>query len=72
MRRFVPGGGAHLGTSISAALIRSSAPESREALIGLLRSQAGSMTLITGTGTSLSERYRQVCYWRQVVNAHTN
>jgi len=72
MRRFVPGVGAHLGTSISVALVRSLAPEAREILVRHLLTQCGGTTVIDATGTSLSERYRQVCYWRQVVNARNS
>jgi hypothetical protein len=30
------------------------------------------VSLITEQATSFIERYRQLCYWRQVVNAENN
>jgi len=30
------------------------------------------VNLITENATTLTEKYRQLCYWRQVVNAENN
>jgi hypothetical protein len=66
MRRFVPGVDSYLGTGAPASLMRFSDPESNEP------SAVGNVELITEKTTSLSEKYRQLCYWRQIVNAEHN
>jgi hypothetical protein len=30
------------------------------------------VTLIVENATTLTEKYRQLCYWRQIVNAENN
>ena len=59
MRRFVPGVDSYLGPGVP-ALLRFTGPE------------FGEISLIEERVTTLSDRFRQLCYWRQVVNAENN
>lgn len=71
MRRFVPGVDSYLGTGVPSSLMRFSEPESSDPVL-----QSGGrdrcIPLISERATSFMERYRQLCYWRQVVNAENN
>ena len=60
VRPFVPGDDAHLGSGMPPWLKQYPAVTLRD------------VTLIKENATTLSDRFRQLCYWRQVVNAHSN
>jgi hypothetical protein len=66
MRRFVPGVDSYLGAGAPSSLMRFSDPASNEP------SGVGDVELTTEKTTTLSEKYRQLCYWRQIVNAEHN
>jgi hypothetical protein len=71
MRRFVPGEDPYLGAGVPSSRLRFSEPASSDAV----RRPAGRdrrICLIGEEPTSFMERYRQLCYWRQVVNAENN
>jgi hypothetical protein len=69
MRRFVPGVDAGLATGIPASLMRSSELGSNG---DGPHDGIGDVRLITERATTLIDKYRQLCYWRQVVNAENN
>jgi hypothetical protein len=71
MRRFVPGVDSYLGAGVPASLMRFSESDSGE---GASRnpSYIGDVELIPERPASLIERYRQLCYWRQVIHAEYN
>jgi hypothetical protein len=71
MRRFVPGVDSYLGAGVPASLMRFSESDSGEDAL-MLRSDLGSATVITTGAGSLSEKFRRLCYWRQVINAENN
>jgi len=70
MRRFVPGVDSKLGSGFPPSIVRSSAVESGVAVAG--RIVIEDIQLISDDGTTLIEKYRRLCYWRQVVNAENN
>ena len=84
MRRFVPGVDSYLGAGAPASLMRFSDPEPPTALApapapapseGVKTGQFSgfdSAALIMERPVTLIEKYRQLCYWRQVVNAENN
>jgi hypothetical protein len=51
---------------------RNDEPGSTDALVNSLIGAAGVATLITWQTTSAGDKFRQLCYWRQVVNASNN
>jgi hypothetical protein len=69
MRRFVPGIDSYLGAGIPASLMRFT--ESDDGASGGL-TEIHDIALILEKPTTLIEKYRQLCYWRQVVNAEHN
>jgi hypothetical protein len=71
MKRFVPGVDSYLGAGVPASLMRFSESESGEDAV-TRRSTLGSATVITTGAGSLSEKFRRLCYWRQVINAEYN
>jgi hypothetical protein len=71
MRRFVPGVDSYLGAGVPSSLMRFSEPESSDA-VGPADGHDRRIPLISERATSFLERYRQLCYWRQVVNAENN
>jgi hypothetical protein len=71
MRRFVPGVDSYLGTGIPASLMRFSEPQSTE-VTSVHPAAIEYVALIAEPATSLIEKYRKLCYWRQVVNAENN
>jgi hypothetical protein len=70
MRRFVPGVDSYLGVGTPDSLMRFSDPDGRD-LAGQLAS-LDDVTLILEKPVTLIEKYRQLCYWRQVVHAESN
>jgi hypothetical protein len=66
MKRFVPGVDSYLGAGIPASLMRFSEPENCHP------HAVDYVELIAEPATSLIEKYRKLCYWRQVVNAENN
>jgi hypothetical protein len=82
MRRFVPGVDSYLGAEVPASLMRFSEPAPQRASAGVGPSSDGdgpgrfrgieTTALINEQPTTLIEKYRNLCYWRQVVNAENN
>jgi hypothetical protein len=72
MRRYEPGADSHRGLVIPASLVRSHEPGSTDALVNRLLTDVGAATLISWQSTSLDDKFRQLCYWRQVVNSTNN
>jgi hypothetical protein len=75
MRRFVPGVDSHRGTGIPASLMRASEPEPEpdsDHAASRHPSAVDYVALIAEPATTLIEKYRKLCYWRQVVNAENN
>ncbi|MGH9018841.1 MAG: hypothetical protein ACRDY1_13910 [Acidimicrobiales bacterium] len=60
VRPFVPGDDSHLGAGVPPWLREHPGVELRDVM------------LIKENATTLSDRFRQLCYWRQVVNAKSN
>jgi hypothetical protein len=58
--------------TIPASVARSAEPGSTDALVNGLMSHAGVTTLIGWQNVSVGDKFRQLCYWRQVVNASNN
>ena len=56
------------GAGIPASLMRYSEPEASDGLSSHPAAIAY-MTLIVEQPSSLAERFRQLCYWRQVINS---
>jgi hypothetical protein len=71
MRRFVPGVDSRRGSGIPAALMRAPEPNSSD-VVNTHPSAVDYVALIAEPATSLVEKYRKLCYWRQVVNAENN
>jgi hypothetical protein len=71
MRRFVPGVDSYLGMGTPASLMRFSDPDGRD-LAGRQLASLEDVTLILERPVTLIEKYRQLCYWRQVVHAESN
>jgi hypothetical protein len=71
MKRFVPGVDTYLGSGIPASLMRFS-----ESDAGVVESEhpgaVGYIGLIMEQPVTLIEKYRQLCYWRLVVNAENS
>jgi len=73
MRRFVPGVDTYLGAGIPASLMRFSEPGSESGTVTSQHPYAiDYVALIAEPATTLLEKYRKLCYWRQVVNAENN
>jgi hypothetical protein len=58
--------------TIPASVVRSDEPGSTDGLVNGLIRQVGVATLISWQTDSVSDKFRQLCYWRQVVNATNN
>ena len=58
--------------TIPASVGRSAEPGSTDVLVNSLIGRAGVTTLISWQGTTAVDKFRQLCYWRQVVNASNN
>jgi hypothetical protein len=71
MRRFVPGVDSYLGGGSPESLMRFADPNAEDAEGGQLAS-VGDISLILEKPVTLIEKYRQLCYWRQVVHAENN
>ncbi len=71
MKRFVPGVDSYLGEGVPPSLMRFSDP-TPDTETGSRPSAIGEIDLIAENATSLSEKFRNLCYWRQVVNAENN
>jgi hypothetical protein len=71
MKRFVPGVDTYLGIGVPDSLMRFSEADSGD-IANHLPADVGDVELIKEQATTLNEKYRQLCYWRQVVNAETN
>jgi hypothetical protein len=72
MRRYEPDEVSRRGMTIPASVVRSDEPGSTDALVNRLVGQAGIVTLISWQTTSVGDKFRQLCYWRQVINATNN
>ncbi|HVC68917.1 MAG TPA: hypothetical protein VNC61_01500 [Acidimicrobiales bacterium] len=57
---------------IPASTMGNDEPGSTDVLVNRLISQVGMATLISWQTTTVHDKYRQLCYWRQVVNASNN
>jgi len=57
---------------IPAPVARRDEPGSTDVLVHRLMSEVGATTLISWQETSVGDKFRQLCYWRQVVNASNN
>jgi hypothetical protein len=68
MERFERGVDANRGPGIPASLMRSSWPETGD---GSSQHPAAItyITLIVEQPSTLADRFRQLCYWRQVINS---
>jgi hypothetical protein len=71
MKRFVPGVDSYLATGIPPSLMRFSDPAS-DTVTSRHPSAIDDVALIVENATSLSETFRNLCYWRQIVNAENN
>jgi hypothetical protein len=72
MRRFVPGIDTRAGMEIPVSVATRQEPGSTDALVNHLLGQVGVATVITWESPSVSGKFRQLCYWRQVVNTANN
>jgi hypothetical protein len=72
MRRFEPGKDSRRGMMIPASVTRSDEPGSTDALVNRLIGDVGVATLISWQGHSAEDKFRQLTYWRQVVNSSNN
>jgi len=72
MKRFEPDEVSRRGMLIPAPVARRDEPGSTDVLVHRLMSEVGATTLISWQETSVGDKFRQLCYWRQVVNASNN
>jgi hypothetical protein len=70
MKRFVPGVDSYLGMGVPSSLMRFT--EADSGVVPEASAGVGHVRLIMGEPQTLGEKYRQLCYWRQVVNAEKN
>ncbi|HEY7948445.1 MAG TPA: hypothetical protein VID75_12280 [Acidimicrobiales bacterium] len=72
MRRFEPDEDSRREMLIPASVVRRDEPGSTDVLVNCLMGQVGATALISWQHTSVGDKFRQLCYWRQVVNASNN
>ena len=70
MRPFVPGDDPSSGAGIPASLMRSSSPHGD--VISCHPHAIEYVALIAEPATTLLDKFKKLCYWRQVVNAENN
>jgi hypothetical protein len=71
MKRFVPGVDSYLSSGIPASLMRFSESDAGE-VESRHPSAVSYISLIMERPVTLNDKYRQLCYWRLVVNAENS
>ncbi|HXQ44659.1 MAG TPA: hypothetical protein VN816_08475 [Acidimicrobiales bacterium] len=67
----MPGVDSYLGAGVSDSLMRFSEQDSGD-VASRQPDEVGDIELIREQAPTLNDKFRQLCYWRQVVNAESN